>query len=181
MKKKLYTVKKNTKHYGFASAVLYFGAMAAMSLLLAGCSPDYSQEYIIKLVGLPDDGVHREVKFVMTGPYTNYSNGTYVLNDDTVQYRMGYGEMGCTDRQSLEWFITHQVLGDSVQMIRYDTVLAVWYPSDTTDPTSPYNFNSPHYDYYEHSIFTGCAATYNCFIWTVTYDMIRSSRWRNRH
>lgn len=151
-----------------------------VALLLAACEPDYSQEYIVKVVGLPDDGLRREVKFVMTGPQTRYNEGTYIFNNDTTQYSLATGGMGCTDRKALEWFVTHEVLGDSVQLIRYDTVLAVWYPSDTTEPTSPYNFNSPYYQYYGHSIFTGCTATYNCFIWTVTYDMVRSSRWRNR-
>lgn len=150
------------------------------ALLFAACEPSYDNDYIIKLVGLPDDGIYREAKFVMTGPFTRYKQGTFILNRDTIQYGMQYGDMGCTDRKSLEWFVTHQVLGDSVQLIRYDTVLAVWYPQDTTDEMSPYNFRSPHYEYYEHSTFTGCEATYNCFIWTVTYDMIRASTWRNR-
>lgn len=153
--------------------------LGIVALLFASCEPSFDQNYIIKLVGLPDDGLHREVKFVMTGPYTQYKQGTYILDDSMSQYDMGYGNMGCTDRKALEWFVTHEVLGDSVQMIRYDTVLAVWYPKDTTDEMSPYNFNSSYYEYYEHSTYTGCTATYNCFIWTVTYDMVRASTWRN--
>jgi len=134
-------------------------------LLFAACNPCGDREFTIK------NHTGRDLTVLMSGTFNNGINNVKEMSPRMESTILSSVE-GCTDRQSLEGFITHEVLGDSVQIVVDSVVVATWYPSDTLAAGSPYNFRSPHYEYYQHSAFHQCVASYNVYIWTLTSDMI---------
>lgn len=140
------------------------------AILLAACSDHHmTQELIIR------NKTGRNVCVVLSGEgiQSFRMSGRYAFDGSMKEAAISNSSMGgCTDRQSLEWTVTQQFLGDSVQVLVDSAVVATWYPSDTLADASPYNFRSPHYEYYEHSTFSGCVATYNVYTWTLTPEMI---------
>ena len=144
-----------------------FTLIGFVALLLNACEPEFDHEFIIQ------DVTQRDLTIVMSGDYARDANnqGCYDLNNrfesHSLNYSFRFGGVGCTDRKALEYWIAHDILGDSVQVIIDSTVVVTWYPTDTSAINSPYNFHSPNYTYYEHSVFSRCDATYNVYMWNL--------------